>query len=91
MVDVIVRSNITPPARKKYPFELLAERGNSFFLAGADAHRVRQASISFRKHHPEITESGDKFRVNKARRPTDDNPDGPDVDGVGVHRVAREE
>ncbi len=61
------------------------------FLPGADAHRVRQASISFQKHHPEIAESGDKFRVNKERDRNDDNTDGPDVDGVGVYRVAQKE
>ncbi len=91
MADVIVRSDRTPPTRKKYPFEALTERGESFFLPGADAHRVRQASISYQHHHPEIAQDGDKLRVNKERRPADDNPDGTDVAGVGVYRVEREE
>ena len=92
VADVKVRKDKVRPVRNKYPFEKLVDRGDSFFLAGADAHRVRQASISFEKHHPEIAEAGDKIRVNKEKDNTDDRLDPENmVDGVGVYRVEKED
>ncbi len=88
---VTVRSNKKPPRTKKYQFELLTKRGQSFFLVGADAHRVRQAARSYEKHHPEIAKAGDRIRVNKEREATDDRPDALMVDGVDVHRVKQGE
>lgn len=77
---------MNPPPRKKYPFEILKKRGDSFFLPGADAHRVRQAARSYKRHHPEIVAAGDTFRVIKEKDPADDRPNAEMVDGVGVYR-----
>ena len=85
---IMVRSNKKAPRTKKYPFEILVKRGQSFFLPGADAHKVRQAALSYEKYHPEIAKAGDKIRANKDRDATGERPDAPMVDGVAVHRVS---
>jgi len=88
---VTVRSDKSHPRTKKYPFELLAERGDSFFLAGADAHRVRQAARSYQRHHPEIGEAGDTLRASMDKSTDEDRLDAPLVDGTSVYRIEKEE
>ena len=89
--DIAVRSDKKPPRTKKYPFEKLTKRGQSFFLTGADAHRVRQAARSYQRHHPKIAKSGDKLRVLMDQEAEDDYPLTPLINGVTVFRVKREE
>ena len=83
MSETKIRRGTPRPTLKKYPFERLEERDDSFFLPGADAHRVRQAARSFERHHIEIAEAGDALRVSKEKE------DG--VEGAGVYRVAKED
>lgn len=82
MTDTLpkVRTDKEPPRLVKYPFNILANRGDSIFLAGADAHRVRQAGLSYQRHHPEIAKAGDKFRTFKDADKS--------IPGVTVYRVA---
>lgn len=75
-----IRTGKTPPQRVRYNFGRLEKKGQSFFLAGTDAHRVRQAAISYMKHHPEVSEAGDKLHIFK------ETEDG--VEGIGVYRLA---
>lgn len=75
-----IRNVKDPPRRPTYGFGRLKKRGSALFLAGADDHRVRQAGVSFQKHHPEIREAGDRLGVFK------EIEDG--IKGVGVYRVA---
>ena len=88
---VKIRSGKKRRARKKYPFELLKKRGEYFFLAGANAHNMRQAARSYERHHPEIAEAGDRLRVNKEKDAVDDRPDALLVDGATAYRVERED
>ena len=88
--QVKVRSGKQPKVTKKYPFEILTERGGSFFIPGANAHNVRQAARSFERHHPEIGEAGDRLKVNKEKDSVEDGPDAPLVDGAGVYRIEKE-
>lgn len=84
-----VRNNIKPPPKKKYPFEILIKRGQSFFKKGADAHCVRQSARSYIKHHSEITVAGDIFRVIKEIGKEDPDDENEEMsEGVGVYREA---
>ena len=80
----------TPPKRVQYNFYRLKERGDFFFVPGDDeslSHRVRQAALSYTKHHPELKKSGDRLRVYKEMA---ENVEGvkDGTRGVGVYRVA---
>jgi len=85
-----VATKRTPPARVRYDFGRLTERGTYFFVEGSDkdlAHRVRQAAFSYMKHHSKVRESGDRIAVYKedalrVKGVKDGTP------GVGVYRVA---
>ena len=76
-----VRKNMAPPERARYNFKRLAERGHSIFFSGGNSHNIRQASISYQKHHPEIAKAGDKFHTFK-----ETNKSG--TKGVAVYRLA---
>ncbi len=79
-MEADVRTGKAPPRRVKYNFGRLKKRGQSFFLAGADAHRVRQAALSYQKYHTDIADAGDRLRIFK------ESENG--AEGVGVYRLA---
>ena len=76
-----LRTNTAPPNRAVYNFNRLTKKGQSIFFPGGNPHNIRQASISYQKHHPEIAKAGDKFHTFK-----ETNKSG--TKGVAVYRLA---
>ena len=87
-----------PPKRAQYNFGRLDKRGMYIFIPGnvrgepidALVHRVRQATISYMKHHPKIKKAGHKLSTHKETASSVSGvKDG--TPGAGVYRVAIDE
>lgn len=68
----------TPNPLSKYPFYTLKKAGQYFFMPGEDPIKVRNASRSFQRYHPDIAAAGHKIIVRT------ETVEG--VAGVGVYR-----